>query len=115
MGGLWGGAEDINRTIIAARPSYKINDNFRLEMTGGLARETVKDANGNAAWGRSDVDTNFTSLEAAAVFTVNADYFGRPQIKPYVTHLKADDSAAGFGPDGEKSETILGVHAEIWF
>ncbi|MDK9759140.1 carbohydrate porin, partial [Vibrio sp. D173a] len=43
------------------------------------------------------------------------DYFGRPQIKPYVTYVTSDDEAAGLGVDGEKSETILGVHAEIWF
>ncbi|GAL02541.1 maltoporin [Photobacterium aphoticum] len=53
----------------------------------------------------------------AAVFTVNADYFGRPQIKPYVSHIKADDAASAghLGIKDGDNETIFGVHAEIWF
>lgn len=116
LDGAWGAEpEDVTRILFAARPSYKVNDNFRLEMTGGVSQETAKDKNGNAIWSRSDTETMFYSAEAAAVFTVNADYFGRPQIKPYVTYVTSDDEAAGLGVDGEKSETILGVHAEIWF
>ncbi|HAS6173474.1 TPA: maltoporin [Vibrio vulnificus] len=117
MNGEWGGADTVTRIMFAARPSIKMNDNFRLEFTGGVAQETVEDAQGNAMWGRTNKDTMFYSAEAAAVFTVNADYFGRPQIKPYVTYVTSESgSGANLSVDGKsESETIIGVHAEIWF
>ncbi|EKO3587915.1 carbohydrate porin [Vibrio metschnikovii] len=109
------GAEDLERYIVAVRPSYKVNDNLRLEMTGSYAHEEGKDG----YWGRTGdaVKSDIINLELAAAFTVNADYFGRPQIKPYVSHIIADDkaSAAIIGINDSKSETIFGVHAEIWF
>ncbi|EGR1139602.1 putative maltoporin [Vibrio paracholerae HE-16] len=116
MNGEWG-ADTVTRIMFAARPSFKVNDNLRLELTGGIAQETVKDAQGNATWGRTDTDTMFYSAEAAAVFTVNADYFGRPQIKPYVTYVTSESgSGANLSVDGKsEAETIIGVHAEIWF
>ena len=117
LDGRWGGAEEVTRILFAARPSYKVNDNFRLEMTGGIAQESVEGANGSTIWGRTDNDTMFYSAEVAAVFTVNADYFGRPQIKPYVTYVTSESgSGANLSVDEtSESETILGVHAEIWF
>ena len=49
---------------------------------------------------------------------MNADYFGRPQIKPYVGYVQADDDASAKITldikDGD-SEVIVGVHSEIWF
>ncbi|MGR5142907.1 carbohydrate porin [Photobacterium sp. DNB23_23_1] len=101
--------DEVERLIFAARPTYKVNDNLRLEFTGSYA---IEDLN-QKAWGRSDEKTAFYSLEAASVFTVNADYFGRPQIKPYVTWFGADDEAAA--NNGEKSQYVVGVHTEIWF
>ena len=62
-------------------------------------------------------ESDIINLELAAAFTVNADYFGRPQIKPYVSYILADDeaSASDIGIKNGKSETIIGVHTEIWF
>ncbi len=108
-------AKDLKRYIVAVRPSYKVNDNLRLEMTGSYAHEEGADG----YWGRSgdDVESDIFNVELAAAFTVNADYFGRPQIKPYVSYISADDeaSASQIGINDGKSETVIGVHTEIWF
>ncbi|PSW16464.1 maltoporin [Photobacterium rosenbergii] len=111
---LWG-AEDLERMLIAVRPSYKVNDNLRLEMTASYGYENGKDG----YWGREGdaVKSEIYNFELAAPLTVNADYFGRPQIKPYVSHIMADDraSAERVGIRSGDSETIVGVHTEIWF
>ncbi len=110
------GAEDLERYIVAVRPSYKVNDNLRLEMTGSYAHEEGKEGYFGGRTGDA-VKSDIINLELAAAFTVNADYFGRPQIKPYVSHIIADDKASAnlIGINDSKSETIFGVHAEIWF
>lgn len=109
------GAKDLKRYLIAARPSYKVNDNLRIEMTGSYGHEEGE----NGYWGRTGdaVKNTYLNAELAAAFTVNADYFGRPQIKPYVSYISADDeaSASRIGIKDGKSETIIGVHTEIWF
>ncbi len=109
------GAKGLERGIAAVRPSYKVNDNFRMEFTGSYGYE-----NGDAGyWGRTggDIKSEIYNAEIATVFTVNSDYFGRPQIKPYVSYIRADDveSAQLIGIQNGKDETIFGVHAEIWF
>ncbi|EGR2458890.1 maltoporin [Vibrio cholerae] len=109
------GAKDLKRYIVAARPSYKVNDNLRIEMTGSYAHEEGAEG----YWGRTgdSVESDVYNLELAAAFTVNADYFGRPQIKPYVSYISADDkaSASQLGINNSKDETVIGVHTEIWF
>jgi maltoporin len=109
------GAKDLKRYIVAARPSYKVNDNLRLEATGSFAHEEGAEG----YWGRTgdDLKSDIINVELAAAFTVNADYFGRPQIKPYVSYITADDEASAkqIGIKDGKSETIIGVHTEIWF
>ncbi|MEB5527324.1 maltoporin [Vibrio cholerae] len=108
-------AKDLKRYIVAVRPSYKVNDNLRIEMTGSYAHEEGAEG----YWGRTggDVKSDIYNLELAAAFTVNADYFGRPQIKPYVSYISADDkeSASQLGIKDGKNETVIGVHTEIWF
>lgn len=107
------GQDDFTRIMFAARPSYKINDNLRFEMTGSISSETLADGQ---SWGRQD-DNMYYMAEVALPFTVNADYFGRPQIKPYVTYYHTEDESAGGlelnGNDG--SEFVVGIHTEIWF
>lgn len=109
------GAKDLSRFLVAVRPSYKINDNLRVEMTGSYGQE--KGAEGY--WGRTGdaVKGEYYNVELALPITVNADYFGRPQIKPYVSYIAADDaaSASTIGIKDGKDETVVGVHTEIWF
>ncbi|MEV3828401.1 carbohydrate porin [Aeromonas allosaccharophila] len=116
------GAEDLSRFLVAVRPSYKINDNLRVEMTGSYGQEKGADnVNGTnkGYWGRTGdaIKGEYYNVELALPITVNADYFGRPQIKPYVSYIAADDaaSASTIGIKDGKDETVVGVHTEIWF
>lgn len=106
--------DSVERRLIAVRPSYKVDDNLRIEFTAGLGTEKLGMP---SAWGLTESDTSYQTYELATVFTVNSDYFGRPQIKPYVTHYIANDGADNrIGlTDGKGSETVFGIQAEIWF
>ncbi|OOE32647.1 carbohydrate porin [Salinivibrio kushneri] len=108
-------ADDLKRYIAAVRPSYKVNENMRIETTLSYGHEEGADG----YWGRSgdDVESDIWNAELAVPFTVNADFFGRPQIKPYISYIKADDkaSAGQIGIDSSDDETVVGVHTEIWF
>lgn len=114
----WGNDVDVTRLLVALQPSYKINDNLRAIFTGSYADEGVKDQAGAAQWGRKDTHTKFYALEAAVAFTVDSDYFGRPQIKPFVNWVSTSDknAAGNIGIDnGDKSQMFYGVEAEVWF
>ncbi|MDK9736758.1 carbohydrate porin [Vibrio sp. D404a] len=110
------GQEDLTRWIVAARPSYKLNDNIRLEATASYGFEELGDP---AAWNKpAGVDeSKVINLEIATAFTANSDYFGRPQVKPYISYIKADDedSASNIGIENGKDQFVFGVHTEIWF
>ncbi|MFA0143629.1 maltoporin [Vibrio kanaloae] len=111
---LWG-AEGLTRYIVAARPSYKLNDNVRLEATASYGFEEGDEG----YWGRTgdDVESNIINLEIATAFTANSDYFGRPQVKPYISYIKADDDASAkqIGIENGNDQFVFGVHTEIWF
>jgi maltoporin len=108
-------AEGLVRYLVAVRPSYKVNDNIRLESTLSYAHEEGDEG----YWGRTgdDMESNITNVELAVAFTANSDYFGRPQIKPYISYIKADDEASAqiIGIESGTNETVVGVHTEIWF
>ncbi len=114
--------DTVDRLLVAVRPSYKVNDNFRWEFTASYGYE--KDFWDGDYAGNNNVETqtNIYAAEIAAVFTVNSDYFGRPQIKPFITYMSKDSSNpkiddAGWGPefDNDKDTYQVGVEAEIWF
>lgn len=109
---VWSSEDGVDRFFFGATPSYKFNENFRLETTLTYAVESL----GNGSdWGREKADTSFYTATIAPVFTVNADYFGRPQIKPYVTYMKSSEDNYGWSNDAKGDETRFGVEAEIWF
>ncbi|WP_299022429.1 carbohydrate porin [uncultured Photobacterium sp.] len=110
------GADDLKRYIAAVRPSYKVNDNLRIEMTASYGHEEGKEGYFGGRSGDA-VESDIINLELASAFTVNADYFGRPQIKPYVSYIKADDEASAKIIDIKNGddEVVVGVHTEIWF
>ncbi|MCJ0802635.1 carbohydrate porin [Vibrio vulnificus] len=113
------GAEGLTRYIIAARPSYKLNENVRLEATASYGDESGLSVGDWDGWISSEdmATSQYINLEIATAFTANSDYFGRPQIKPYISYIKADDeaSASMIGIDNGKDQFVFGVHTEIWF
>lgn len=108
---VWG-QDDVQRLFIGVTPSYKINENFRLEAVLTYANEMLADG---SSWGREKDDTSFIAATLAPVFTVNADYFGRPQIKPYITYMTSSDDNYEWSKSAKGDETRVGIEAEIWF
>jgi len=111
------GQPELTRTLFAVRPSYMVNNNLRVEATYSHGVEEFANATDALMWGRTQKSSTFNTYEIAAALTANSDYFGRPQIKPYVTHYVSNDGAGNVLnlTDGKNSETIFGVQAEIWF
>jgi len=112
-GNVWSSEGGLSRLFVGLTPSYKVNDNFRMEAVLTYAQESI----GNASdWGRQSADTDFYTATLAPVFTVNADYWGRPQIKPYVTYMtSSEDSYKWSKGASDSDETRFGIEAEIWF
>ncbi len=117
----------VDRLLVALRPFYKVNDNFRWEFTLSYGFEkdyfdTVPAPTDATKKIKIENKTNIYAAEIAAVFTVNSDYFGRPQIKPFFTFMSKDSSNAaidklGWGSyaNNDKSTYQFGVEGEIWF
>ena len=86
-----------------------IQHNFRWEFTASYGYD-------KSNWSAQTTTTDYYTAEIAGVITVNADYFGRPQIKPFVTYLYKD-AKDGWGADFDNEKGVLqvGVEAEIWF
>ena len=124
--GLSGEDDTVHRALVAVRPTYRVNDNFRWEWTGSYGYQDAPASwvfdqwgvDGAAPAAGASGQAHFYTAEIAGVFTVNSDYFGRPQIKPYVTYLYKD-AKEGYGWGGEfgKDRGVFqfGVEAEIWF
>lgn len=104
------GADDINRFGITVNPSYKITKNLRMTAEAAFTTETYKNSG-------ADLDNATTSLTLAPVITMNNDFYGRPQIKPFITFVDVDakGSSKWAGYDGKGSGTFAGVVAEVWF
>lgn len=103
-------ADDINRFGITVNPSYKITKNLRMTAEAAFTTETYKNSG-------ADLDNATTSLTLAPVITMNNDFYGRPQIKPFITFVNVDakGSAKWASYDGKDSGTFAGVVAEVWF
>lgn len=110
---LYGLKGDLTRAGISFQPSYKVNDNFRwvFGATAGLQKiENYK------SWSKEGETEYRVGLSIAPTFTADSDFFGRPQIQPFVTWMHSNFST-GFGGDleKEKSQVIFGVKSEVWF
>ena len=112
--------DTVDRLLVAVRPFYKVNDNFRWEFTASYGFE--KSYFGKVENVNVENKINIYAAEIAAVFTVNSDYFARPQIKPFFTFMSKDSSNAAIDKIGwgeafnfDKSTYQFGVEGEIWF
>ncbi len=105
------GVDDLNRFGVTVNPSYKMTKNLRMTAEVAFTTETFKKTGG------ADLDNVTTSLTLAPVITMNNDFYGRPQIKPFITFVNVDDkgSSKWHRYDGKDSGTFAGVVAEVWF
>lgn len=105
------GLEGRELFFAGVRPSYKLSPNLRVEGTVSYSDEKLT---GEDAWSLSKADGSTMTYEVALPVSVNSDYFGRPQIKPYVTYYDTDHGAR-IGIGEQETETVVGIHTEIWF
>lgn len=116
---LYGLPGDLTRAGVSIQPSYKVNDNFRLVLGATFGLQKL-DEKGKEAWGRHGETEKRVALSIAPTFTADSDFFGRPQIQPFVTWVHSNFST-GFeqGDDflkrGKQSQVLFGVKSEVWF
>lgn len=108
------GQDSITRLGASLSPSYKVTKNLRLTAEASIGMQTLDSP---TAWGRpvgSDKTETRMALTLAPVITINNDFYGRPQIKPFVTfgNTTNDDNKIY---DNKKSGTFFGVVGEVWF
>ena len=116
---LYGLPGDLTRAGVSIQPSYKVNDNFRMVFGATFGLQKL-DEKGKEAWGRHGETEKRIALSIAPTFTADSDFFGRPQIQPFVTWVHSNFST-GFeqGDDflkrGKQSQVLFGVKSEVWF
>lgn len=105
------GQETLTRAGVTLSPSYKVSKNLRLtaDISAGMQK-----LDNPSAWGRSDETEIRTALTLAPVITLNNDFYGRPQIKPFVTFGKTNDDAVALY-NSKQSATFFGIVGEVWF
>lgn len=111
---LYGLSGNLTRAGVSIQPSYKINDNFRMVFGATYGVQHIE--NYEKHWGAEEATQQRFALSIAPTFTADSDFFGRPQIQPYVTWLRTNFEN-GFGGDlkKENSQVIFGVKSEVWF
>ncbi|RUA07590.1 MAG: hypothetical protein DSY38_02605, partial [Fusobacteria bacterium] len=103
---------DFNYYNFALRPIYKINENFELQFEAGYARYDD---------GNTDNKGGISKLTFAPTFKLNTnDFWGRPEIRTFVTYAKWDDDyqkdmAENLSDYNNQEGWNFGIQAEIWF
>lgn len=105
------GQDSLTRAGVSVSPSYKVSKNLRLTADASIGMQTLDNP---SAWGRSEDTEIRTALTLAPVFTLNNDFYGRPQIKPFVTFGNTSDDAVVLY-DGKQNAAVVGVVGEVWF
>ena len=90
--------------------------NLRLTADASIGMQKLPEESTRNKWGKAGHDETEirTALTLAPVITLNNDFYGRPQIKPFVTFGNTNDDKVNLY-DGEQSGTFFGVVAEVWF
>lgn len=112
---LYGLSGHLTRVGFSLQPSYKVNDNFRMVFGATVGIQRVEDYKEN--WGGLQKETQVRyGFSIAPTFTADSDFFGRPQIQPFVTWMHTNFDS-GFGGDlgDDKSQVVFGVKSEVWF
>lgn len=112
---LYGLNGELTRVGFSLQPSYKVNENFRMVFGATVGIQRVEDYKHN--WGGLEKETQVRyGFSIAPTFTADSDFFGRPQIQPFVTWMHTNFDS-GFGGDlgDDKSQVVFGVKSEVWF
>jgi maltoporin len=109
----------VTRTSLGGRVSYAFTQNFKLLGEVGVTSAKVDGKSGSA---------KLNKFTIAPTLALNGDFWSRPELRFYVTHVTWNDKASSADIGGvigatpatltdttKKSTTLVGVQAEIWF
>ncbi len=108
------GLDSLTRFGVSVSPSYKVSKNLRMTADVSVGYQKLDDP---ADWGKPaayDKSESRVALTLAPVITINNDFYGRPQIKPFVTFGNTTNDGNKIYND-KKSGTFFGVVGEVWF
>lgn len=105
---------NVTRTSLGVTSSYAFSRNFKL--LGEVATTSAKQDN-VAGTGR------LNKVTIAPTLSLGQDFFSRPELRFYVTHMTWNDAAyhidgstmSGFADQTKKSTTLVGAQVEVWF
>ena len=105
---------DFKWASIGARPVYKINRNFELQFEAGYDWIDVEDSKDG------DYDGGIWKATFAPTFKLDtAAFWGRPEIRTFVTYANWDDDLEKANKDlidySGSDGWNFGVQAEVWF
>ena len=100
------------------RPQWHLTDNFALVAEASHDQTTFAKGLGCHARGGGSApdkcDSAVTKFTFAPTFTAGGNFFGRPQIRAFITHAKVDNQT-GWAPNEDEDYTIYGIQAEAWW
>ena len=93
---------------IAGRVAYAFTKNFKLQGELGTS---------NFKWNSGDPTQSVTKLTIAPTLSAGPNYYDRPELRLYVSTYSFNDAYRlnSLGGYGKKSQSAVGVQAEIWF
>lgn len=107
-------ATKVTRTSLGGRVTYAVTQNFKMQGEVGI---TSAKQDGVAGTGK------LNKFTIAPTLALNGDFWSRPELRFYVTHVTWNDDArnisgstpAGLTDTSKKSATLVGMQAEVWF
>lgn len=104
----------VTRTSLGGRVSYAVTQNFKMQGEVGI---TSAKQDGISGTGK------LNKFTIAPTLALNGDFWSRPELRFYVTHVTWNDDArnisgstpAGLTDTSKKSATLVGLQAEVWF
>jgi maltoporin len=109
----------ITRTSLGGRISYAVTQNFKMLAEVGMTTAKVAGVAGTA---------NLNKITIAPTLALNGDFWSRPELRFYVTHVTWNDAASSAGvgrvvdatpaaltDTSKRSANLVGMQAEVWF
>lgn len=95
---------------LGGRVSYAVTPHFKWLVEAGTTSRAI---DGQAT-------QQLHKFTVAPTLAVGADFWSRPEMRLYVTHVRWNDAAAtanaaSFGSGGRTSATIAGLQLEVWW
>ena len=94
---------------LGARLTYALTDNIKLQAEAGTTSRAID----------GQPTQRLHKLTIAPALSLGGEFWSRPELRLYATHVKRNDAAVaanagGFNP-GAKSATLFGVQIEAWW